>query len=80
MIKDIPTAKLITPSIISDRLKVNGSLARKAIRELQAKGLIRQVIHHRRNSIYTRLAGKGEEAATTEAKPEAKGKQTKEKK
>merc|ERR1711897_24026 len=46
LIKEVPTYKLITPSIVSERLKVRGSLARKALDELTAKGLIRQVVQH----------------------------------
>ena len=42
------------PSIISEKLKVNGSLARKAIRELFAKGLIKDILIHKQQSIYTR--------------------------
>ncbi|ELR23353.1 S25 ribosomal protein [Acanthamoeba castellanii str. Neff] len=42
LLKEVPTYKLITPSVISERLKINGSLARRAINELMAKGLIRQ--------------------------------------
>ena len=41
MLSDVPKQKLITPSIISEKLKVNGSLARKAVRELVSKNLIR---------------------------------------
>ena len=41
MLADVPKQKLITPSIISEKLKVNGSLARKAVRELVSKNLIR---------------------------------------
>ena len=41
MLADVPKQKLITPSIISEKLKVNGSLARKAVRELVSKELIR---------------------------------------
>ena len=41
MLSDVPKLKLITPSIISEKLKVNGSLARRALRELEQKGLIR---------------------------------------
>lgn len=41
MLADVPKQKLITPSIISEKLKVNGSLARKAVKELVSKGLIR---------------------------------------
>lgn len=43
LIKDIPKSKLITPSIISERIKVNGSLARQAIRILEEQGLIVRV-------------------------------------
>merc|ERR1712232_563216 len=40
MMKEIPKAKLITPSVVSERLKVNGSVARLAFRHLEEKGLI----------------------------------------
>jgi small subunit ribosomal protein S25e len=36
--KEVPSYKLITPSIVSERLKVRGSLARKALKELLEKG------------------------------------------
>eukprot|EP00913_Durusdinium_trenchii_P024316 g22829.t1 len=35
MLKEIPKARLITPSVVSERLKVNGSVARQAIRHLE---------------------------------------------
>ena len=37
LLKEVPTYKLITPSIVSERLKVRGSLARKALDELTQK-------------------------------------------
>ncbi len=46
--------KLITPSTISERLKINGSLARTAIKELMSRGLIRQVSYSHAQGIYTR--------------------------
>merc|ERR1712158_107301 len=52
---DKPTYKLITPSIVSERLKVRGSLARKALNELAQKGLIKQVVQHHAQTIYTRV-------------------------
>merc|ERR1739838_397228 len=55
LLKEVPTYKLITPSIVSERLKVRGSLARKALDELTAKGLIRQVVQHHAQPIYTRV-------------------------
>ena len=43
LIKEIPKAKLITPAIIVERIKVNGALARQAIRILEAQGHIERV-------------------------------------
>ena len=54
MLNDTPKQKLITPSIISEKLKVNGSLARKAVKELIAKNLIRPILTHSSQAIYTR--------------------------
>jgi len=36
--KEVPQYKLITPSVVSERLKVRGSLAKKALIELRDKG------------------------------------------
>ena len=36
-IKEVPGYKLITPSVVSERLKIRGSLARAGLRELVAK-------------------------------------------
>merc|ERR1739844_78050 len=49
--------KLNTPSIVSERLKVRGSLARRALIELMEKGLIKQVVAHSSQMIYTRMIG-----------------------
>merc|ERR1712039_988999 len=58
MMKEIPKAKLITPSVVSERLKVNGSVARQAIRHLEEKGLITHVGEkHHAQLIYTRKIG-----------------------
>jgi small subunit ribosomal protein S25e len=54
LIKEIPKSKMISPSIVCDRLKVNVSLARKGLRDLHSKGLIKAVAVHARQSIYTR--------------------------
>ncbi len=43
LIKEIPKAKLITPAIITERIKVNGALARQAIRVLEQQGQIVRV-------------------------------------
>merc|ERR1711908_134745 len=59
--KEVPTYKLIAPSIVSERLKVRGSLARRALIELMEKGLIKQVVAHSSQMIYTRMIGDKEE-------------------
>ena len=38
--KEVPSYKLITPSVVSERLKIRGSLARFALEELLRKGMI----------------------------------------
>ena len=57
LIAEVPKMKLITPSTIIERLKINGSLARAAIRHLEGKGLIKAVSVHHTQWIYTRTAG-----------------------
>ncbi|XP_011143022.2 40S ribosomal protein S25 isoform X1 [Harpegnathos saltator] len=62
LLKEVPQYKLITPSIVSERLKIRGSLARKALIELQQKALIKQVVQHHAQLIYTRTT-KGDDPA-----------------
>merc|ERR1712098_59273 len=59
--KEVPTYKLITPSIVSERLKVRGSLARRALGGLEGKGLIKLVSAHRSQIIYTRVTKDNED-------------------
>ena len=54
MLVEVPKMKMITPSILSDRLRVNGSLARATIAHLEAEGLIRPITKHSAQLIYTR--------------------------
>eukprot|EP00070_Physeter_catodon_P015707 XP_023973886.1 40S ribosomal protein S25-3-like [Physeter catodon] len=55
LLQEIPKARLITPSIVCERLKVNASLARQAIRFLCLNGSIKAVgEHHHAQYIYTR--------------------------
>merc|ERR1712226_1804065 len=49
--------KLITISILCDRLRLNGSLARKALNKLKEEGLIKPVVCHGQQVIYTRAGG-----------------------
>lgn len=64
--KEVPSYKLITPSLVSERLKIRSSLAKKALSEIHAKGMIRLIEKHHAQSIYTRTV-KADEAAENEA-------------
>ena len=46
--------KLITPSALVERLKINASLARAAIKELEASDTVKRVSYHHAQWIYTR--------------------------
>merc|ERR1712010_180077 len=61
MMKEAAMFKLVTPSVISERLKVNGSLARRAITELLNAGSIRCIDKHSAQKIYTRNTGDDEQ-------------------
>merc|ERR1711915_5626 len=62
--KEVPTYKLITPSVVSERMKVRGSLAKQALRELHKEGKIKLISKHHSQVIYTRITkGEGEEDA-----------------
>jgi small subunit ribosomal protein S25e len=54
MLKEVPTYKLITPSVLVDRLRINGSLARFALKDLETQGLVRLISAHGSQLIYTR--------------------------
>merc|ERR1712080_124470 len=52
---DVTKYKLITPSIVGDRLRIRLSLAKKALREMESKGLIKKVDTHSAQMIYTKI-------------------------
>ena len=52
--KDVQSYRLITVATLVDRLKINGSLARQALKDLEEKGQIKQVVGHSKLQIYTR--------------------------
>jgi len=71
----LPQYKLITPAIVCERFKARGSLARAIIRELVRRGLIRTVVKHSRQEIYTRATKEdapGEQEAGKEGAAEQK--------
>nr|POF08898.1 40s ribosomal protein s25-4 [Quercus suber] len=54
LLVEAPKYKLVTPSILSDRMRISGSLARRAIKDLMARGAIRMISSHSSQQIYTR--------------------------
>ena len=54
LLSEVPKYKMITVSILCDRLRITCSLARKGIAILVAKGLIKPVIRHSQQGVYTR--------------------------
>ncbi|KAM0916541.1 hypothetical protein ACQ4PT_010098 [Festuca glaucescens] len=54
LITEAPKYKQITPSVLSERLRINGSLARRAIKDLVERGLVRVVSIHSSQQIFTR--------------------------
>merc|ERR1712076_144840 len=77
LVKEVPSYKLITPSVVSERLKIRGSLARAALKELHSKGMISLISKHHSQLIYTRTTKGAEEAEAAAAAEEAKGKKKK---
>jgi ribosomal protein S25 len=55
----VQTYRLITVATLVDRLKINGSLARRALDDLEEKGLIKNVVKHSKLSIYSELHSGG---------------------
>ncbi|KAI4624297.1 40S ribosomal protein S25 [Alternaria ethzedia] len=51
--KDVQSYRLITVATLVDRLKINGSLARQALNDLEANGQIKKVVGHSKLSIYS---------------------------
>merc|ERR1712137_1000394 len=51
---EVPKYKVITTAVISDRLKISGSLAREALRVLHEEGHIKPVNVTSQCKIYTR--------------------------
>jgi len=55
--KDVQSYRLVTVATLVDRMKINGSLARKCLKDLEEKGLVKQIVGHSKMKIYTRAVG-----------------------
>lgn len=53
--KDVQSYRLVTVAVLVDRLKINGSLARKCLADLEEKGQIKQVVGHSKMKIFSML-------------------------
>lgn len=51
--KDVQSYRLITVSTLVDRLKINGSLARQALADLEERGQIKKVVGHHNLNVYS---------------------------
>ncbi|GME89118.1 unnamed protein product [[Candida] boidinii] len=54
ILKEVPTYRYVSVSVLVDRLKIGGSLARVALRQLEEDGVIKAVSTHSKQAIYTR--------------------------
>ncbi len=45
--------RLVTVATLVDRLKINGSLARTCLKDLDEKGQIKEVVSHSKMKIYS---------------------------
>ncbi|RPA78495.1 40S ribosomal protein S25 [Ascobolus immersus RN42] len=58
--KDVQTYRLVTVAVLVDRLKINGSLARRCLKDLEERGVIKKVVGHHKLDIYTRAVAAAE--------------------
>ena len=54
IMKEVPTFRYVSVSVLVDRLKIGGSMARVALRDLESQGVIKAVSKHSTQAIYTR--------------------------
>ncbi|KAK2027415.1 ribosomal protein S25 [Colletotrichum zoysiae] len=51
--KDVQSYRLVTVAVLVDRLKINGSLARRCLADLEEKGIIKPIVMHSKMKIYS---------------------------
>ena len=54
ILKEVPTYRYVSVSVLVDRLKIGGSLARIALRHLEKEGIIFFFYYKSKKEIYTR--------------------------
>jgi small subunit ribosomal protein S25e len=53
LFKEVGSYRFVSVSVLVERLKINGSLARKALRELEARNIIKPIDKHSAQQIYS---------------------------
>ena len=53
-LKEVPKGRVITCSSVSDKFKITASLARKVLKDMAAKDLIKPVVSHNTLLVFTR--------------------------
>jgi len=56
LLAEVPKMKVVTPSALCERLKINASLARAACKYLEEEEKIEKVVVHHKQCIYTRVS------------------------
>jgi len=51
--KEVNTYRLITVATLVDRMKINGSVARKVLKDMENEGKIKKVVSHARLNVYS---------------------------
>ena len=64
--KDVQSYRLVTVATLVDRLKINGSLARRCLADLEEKGQIKPVVTHSKMKIYSMFRPERHNALRTE--------------
>ncbi|KAG9966625.1 hypothetical protein KCU61_g184, partial [Aureobasidium melanogenum] len=62
--KEVQSYRLVTVATLVDRLKINGSLARRSLADLEEQGQIKKVVSHSKCLVYTRAAAKANPPAS----------------
>merc|ERR1712216_203383 len=55
VLAEVPNYRIISTYIMADRFNINGSLARAALNDLVQKDLIKPVVVHNNQRIYTKI-------------------------
>lgn len=51
--KDVTSYRLITVATLVDRMKINGSVARKVLKDMEDEGKIKKIVSHARLNVYS---------------------------